>query len=135
MSWFLIYYHWSPHWCENIVMFQFQQNRLRVVFEIAQYDIFVVTFCDRYIFFDRNCIVMKFFSHLKCFKCVRFEKSCTNFSWKILNKTREKYKRKIQLNEEKLTKIISRLFQNKRILQQIDEKAKQKIEHFFEELN
>ena len=112
-----------------------QQNRLRVAFEIAQYDIIVATPCDRCLFFGRNCIAMKFFSRLKCFECVRFKKSCTNFSWKTLNKTREKYKRKIQSNEEKLTKVINRLLRNKRILQQVDEKTKRKIEHLLKELN
>ena len=123
------------YWCEGIAMSRFHQNRFRVAFEIAQYDVLVVTSCDRCLLFGRDCIVMKSFSRLKCFECVRFEKSCTNFSWEALDKTREEYKKKIQLNEEELAKIISRLLRNKRILQQIDEKAKRKIKHLLEELN
>ena len=120
---------------EGIVMSRSQQNRLRVASKIVQYDALIVTPCDRCFVFGRNCIMMKSLSRVKCFECVRSKKSCTNLSWEALNKTREKYKKKIQFDEEELTKIINRLLRNKRILQQVDEKAKRKIEHLFDELN
>ena len=41
----------------------------------------------------------------------------------------------MQSNEEELTKIINRLLRNKRIFQQVDKKAKRKVEHLFEDLN
>ena len=112
-----------------------QQNRFRVAFEIAQYDAFVIFSYDRCLFFNRYCVVMESSSRLKCFECVRSKKSCFNLSWETLDKTREKYKKKIQFNEKELTKVISRLLRNKRILQQIDEKTKRKIKHLLEELN
>ncbi len=69
-----------------------------------------------------------FSSRLKCSKCVRASKSCVNMSWSSLDQNREDLFIKIAKDEALLTIVIIRLLRNKKILKEIDAKAKRKTQ-------
>ena len=73
-------------------------------------------------------------NRLKCSECVRAGRFCVNLSWEALDKIREKYRKKVRENEQKIARVINRLLRNKSILQQVDERAKAKIRCFMEKL-
>jgi len=67
-------------------------------------------------------------SRLKCSKCVRASKSCVNMSWSSLDHNREDLFVKIAKDEALLTIVITRLLRNKKILKEVDAKAKRKTQ-------
>ena len=102
-------------------------SHLRAAAEIHRYDVSMNFSCDRCSNSDRFCIAMKdSFFRLKCSECVRVKKSCVNMFWSFLNSTREDLNIKIAIDEKKLITMITRLLRNKKILKEIDAKAKQK---------
>ena len=110
------------------------KNHLRLIFEIEQYKTDSVILCNRCFLFNERCIVMMNFFRLKYFICVKAERSYINLIWKSLNKTRTEYRKKIQNDKKKLSRLINCLFRNKQILKQIDERAKKKMQHLFNEM-
>ena len=110
-------------------MFRQQQSRIRLAFEIDRYDILVDFACERCSCFDKPCIAMKdSSSRLKCSKCVRARKACVNMSWISLDRTREDLFSKIAKNEVVLAIVITRLLRNKKMLKEVDAKAKRKTQ-------
>ena len=106
-----------------------QQSRLCVAFEIERYDTLIDIACERCSLFGHSCIAMEdFSSRLKCSKCVRASKSCVNMSWSSLDQNREDLFIKIAKDEALLTIVIIRLLRNKKILKEIDAKAKRKTQ-------
>jgi len=73
-------------------------------------------------------------SRLKCSKCVRASKACVNMSWTSLDRTREDLFSKVAKNEAVLTIVITRLLQNKKMLKEVDAKAKRKTQCFLFEV-
>ena len=111
-------------------------NHLRAAAEINRYDVSVNFFCDRCSDSDRFCIIIKnSFFRLKCSECVRVKKPCVNMSWSSLNSTREDLSIKIAADEKKLTTMITRLLRNKKILKEIDAKAKRKAQCLLSKMN
>jgi len=106
-----------------------QQSRIRLAFEIERYDILVDFACERCSCFDKPCIAMEdLSSRLKCSKCVRARKACVNMSWASLNRTREDLSSKIAKDEAMLAIVITRLLRNKKMLKEVDAKAKRKTQ-------
>jgi len=116
-------------------MFHQQQSRIRLVFEIDRYDILVDFACERCSCSSKSCIAMEdSLSRLKCSKCVRASKACVNMSWTSLDRTREDLFSKVAKNEAVLTIVITRLLQNKKMLKEVDAKAKRKTQCFLFEV-
>ena len=65
-------------------------------------------------------------SRLKCAECTRKGKPCVNMSWESLDKTREEYKAKVDADEKLLAEVMLRLLRNKKILEQANERARNK---------
>ena len=106
-----------------------QQSRIRLAFEIDRYDILVDFACERCSCSSKPCIAMKDSSScMKCSKCVRANKACVNMSWISLNRTREDLSSKIAKNEVVLAIVITRLLRNKKMLKEVDAKAKRKTQ-------
>ena len=106
-----------------------QQSRICLAFEIDRYDILVDFACERCSCSNKPCIAMKdSSSRLKCSKCVRANKVCVNMSWVSLDRTREDLSSKVAKNEAVLTIVITRLLRNKKMLKEIDAKAKRKTQ-------
>jgi hypothetical protein len=74
-------------------------------------------------------------SRLKCAECVKQNKPCVNLSWESLDKTREEYRKKVEEDEEELSRVMARLLRHKKILQQAEERAKKKAECLFAEMD
>ncbi len=105
------------------------QNRIRLAFEIDRYETLVDFACERCCCTSKPCIVMKdSSSRLKCLKCVRANKSCVNMSWASLDRTREDLSSKVAKNEAVLAIVITRLLRNKKMLKEVDAKAKRKTQ-------
>ena len=115
-------------------MFCFHQNRFRIAAEIQKYGIFSPSLCDRCFLSGLTCVVMEGSNRLKCSECVRAGRACVNLFWDTLDKTREKYRKKVRENKQEFARVINRLLRNKSILQQVDERAKTKIRCFMEKL-
>jgi len=106
-----------------------QQSRIRLAFEIDRYDILIDFAYERCSCSDKPCIAMEdSSSRLKCSKCVRASKACVNMSWVSLNRTREDLFSKIAKNEAVLAIVITRLLRNKKMLKEVDAKAKRKTQ-------
>jgi len=106
-----------------------QQSRICLAFEIDRYDILVDFACERCSCSDKSCIAMEdSSSRLKCSKCVRANKACVNMSWVSLDRTREDLSSKVAKNEAVLTIVITRLLRNKKMLKEVDAKAKRKTQ-------
>jgi len=106
-----------------------QQSRIRLAFEIDRYDILVDFACERCSYFGKPCIAMEdSSSRLKCSKCVHANKACVNMSWVSLDRTRETLSSKIVKNEAMLAIVITRLLRNKKMLKEVDAKAKRKTQ-------
>ena len=111
-------------------------NYFRVAAEIDRYNILMNFLCDSYFDSDRFCIAMKnSFFRLKYFECVRNKKFCVNMSWTFLNNIRKDFNSKIAADEKKLITIITHLLQNKKILKEVNAKAKRKIQCLLFEMN
>ena len=65
-------------------------------------------------------------SCLKCLECVRVRRLCVNLSQESLDKTKAKYKKKVEDNKKLLADVITRLLQNKKILAQAKQRAAKK---------
>jgi len=105
------------------------QNRIRLAFEIDRYETLVDFACERCCYISKPCIVMEdSSSRLKCSECVRASKSCVNMSWASLDRTREDLFSKVAKNEVVLTTMITRLLRNKKMLKEVDAKAKRKTQ-------
>ncbi len=106
-----------------------QQSRIRLAFEIDRYDILVDFACERCSCSSKSCIAMKdSSSRLKCSKCVRASKACVNMSWISLNRTREDLSSKVAKDEAVLAIVITQLLRNKKMLKEVDAKAKRKTQ-------
>jgi len=100
-----------------------------LAFEIDRYDILVDFAYERCSCFDKPCIAMKdSSSRLKCLKCVRASKACVNMSWASLDRIREDLSSKIAKDEAVLAIVITRLLRNKKMLKEVDTKAKRKTQ-------
>ena len=77
-------------------------------------------------FAGHNCVMMESNSRLRCSECVRLGRKCVNMSWESLDRTREEYRKKVEKDEEELSTLLARLMRNKKILQQANDRAKQK---------
>ncbi len=64
----------------------------------------------------------------KCSECVRANKACVNMSWVSLNRTREDLSSKVAKDEAMLAIVITRLLRNKKMLKEVDAKAKRKTQ-------
>ena len=106
-----------------------QQSRIRLAFEIDRYDILVDFAYERCSCSNKPCIAMKdSSSRLKCSKCVRARKACVNMSWASLDRIREDLSSKVAKNEVVLAIVITRLLRNKKMLKEVDAKAKRKTQ-------
>ena len=65
-------------------------------------------------------------SCLKYAKCTQLGHACVNMSQKSLDRTRDKYQKKVNEDEKLLATVISRLLRNKKILKQAEERARKK---------
>ena len=63
---------------------------------------------------------------LKYLECVCVSYLCVNLSQEFLNKTRAKYKKKVEDNKKLLVEVITRILRNKKILTQAKERAVKK---------
>jgi len=116
-------------------MFHQQQSRICLAFEIDRYDILVDFACERCSCSNKLCIAMEDSSScLKCSKCVRASKACVNMSWISLNRIREDLFLKVAKNEVVLAIVITRLLRNKKMLKEVDAKAKRKTQCFLFEM-
>ena len=68
-------------------------------------------------------------SRLKCLECVRVSCLYVNLSQESLDKTRAKYKKKVEDNKKLLTEVIARILRNKKILTQAKERAAKKAKY------
>ena len=68
-------------------------------------------------------------SRLKCLECVCVSHPCVNLSQESLDKTRAKYKKKVEDNKKLLTEVIARILRNKKILTQAKERAAKKAKY------
>ncbi len=105
------------------------QNRIRLASEIDRYGTLVDFACERCCCTSKPCIVMEdSSSRLKCSKCVRASKPCVNMSWASLDRTREDLSSKVAKDEAVLATVITRLLRNKKMLKEVDAKAKRKTQ-------
>ena len=105
------------------------QNRLRLASKIERHDSLVDLPCDRCCLTNRPCIAMtNSSSRLKCSECVRLRRACVNMSWSSLNRSREEYAFKVAEDEKLLATVITRLLRNKKILKEVNAKAKLKTQ-------
>ncbi len=113
-----------------------QQNRLRLAAEIQRYGTTVDFACDRCSSLKSLCIAMEDSrSRLKCSECVRAGKPCVNMSWQSLDRTREELSSKVAEDEKVLATVITRLLRNKKILKEIDLKARRKTQCLLSEVD
>lgn len=102
------------------------KNRLRLASEIQRHGKPATFSCDRCFWSEKCCVVMEGASRLRCSECVRIGRPCVNLSWESLDRTREEYQKKIDVDEEELAKVLARLMRNKKILRQAEERSKKK---------
>jgi len=106
-----------------------QQNRIRLASEIERYGVLLDISCDRCSLTGHSCVAMEdSSSRLKCSECVRAGKPCVNMSWSSLDRTREELSSKVAEDEALLATVINRLLRNKKILKEVDSKAKRKTQ-------
>ena len=74
-------------------------------------------------------------SCLKCSECVCVGRPCVNLSQESLDKTRAKYKKKVEDNKKLLAEVIARMLRNKKILAQAKDCAAKKAEYLANELD
>ncbi|KAK3082418.1 hypothetical protein LTR53_020390, partial [Teratosphaeriaceae sp. CCFEE 6253] len=55
-------------------------------------------------------------------------------SWASLDRTREEYQKKVEVDEEELAAVLARLMRDKKILRQAEDRAKQKALHLEAEM-
>ena len=111
------------------------QSRLRLASEIERHGSLVDLPCDRCCLTNRPCIAMAdSSSRLKCSKCVRLGRACVNMSWSSLDRSRKEYASKVAEDEKLLAIVITRLLRNKKILKEVDAKAKLKTQCLMSEM-
>ena len=111
------------------------QNRLRLASEIQRHGIISDIPCDRCFLSGHCCIAMEVKGRMKCSECVRLGRPCVNLSWDCLDRTREECQKKIDADEEELSRVLARLMRNKKILRQANERAKRKAQCLAEEID
>ena len=72
---------------------------------------------------------------LKCLECVCVSCLCVNLSQESLDKTRAKYKKKVEDNKKLLIEVIARILRNKKILTQVKERAVKKAKYLANKLD
>ena len=72
---------------------------------------------------------------LKCLEYVCVSYLCVNLSQEPLDRTRAKYKKKVEDNKKLLTEVIARMLHNKKILAQAKERAAKKAEYLANKLD
>ena len=72
---------------------------------------------------------------LKCLECVCVSCLCVNLSQESLDKTRAKYKKKVEDNKKLLIEVIARMLRNKKILAQVKERAAKKAKCLADKLD
>jgi len=106
-----------------------QQSRIRLASEIDRYGALVDFACERCCCSGKPCIAMEdSSSRMKCSECVRAGKPCVNMSWVSLDRTREDLSSKVAEDEAVLATVITRLLRNKKMLKEVDAKAKRKTQ-------
>jgi len=112
-----------------------QQSRIRLAFEIDHYGVLIDFACERCSCSNKPCIAMEDSSScLKCSECVRAEKACVNMSWISLNRIRKDLSSKVAKDEAVLAIVITRLLRNKKMLKEVDAKAKRKTQCLLSEM-
>ena len=74
-------------------------------------------------------------SSLKCLECVYVSCLCVNLSQDSLDKTRAKYKKKVEDNKKLLIEVITHKLRNKKILIQVKERAVKKAKYLANKLD
>ena len=74
-------------------------------------------------------------SCLKCLEYVRVSCLCVNLSQESLDKTRAKYKKKVEDNKKLLAEVIAHILCNKKILAQAKDRAAKKAEYLANKLD
>lgn len=74
-------------------------------------------------------------SRLKCSEYVRVGRLCINLSQESLDKTRAKYKKKVEDNKKLLAEVIARMLRNKKILAQAKDRAAKKAKYLANKLD
>ena len=72
---------------------------------------------------------------LKYLECIRISYLCVNLSQESLDKTRAKYKKKVEDNKKLLIEVIARILRNKKILAQAKERAAKKAKYLANKLD
>jgi len=101
-----------------------RQNQLRLALEIQRNGFISPVECDYCLINSKSCFVMA--GRLKCSECTRIGRPCVNMSWESLDRTREEYAKKVEVDEALLAEVVLRLMRNKKILKQAEERAKKK---------
>ena len=110
------------------------RNRLLLASEIQRQGTISDISCDRCFLSGHCCIAMEVGGRMKCAECVRIGRPCVNLSWDCLDRTREECRKKIDEDEEELSRVLARLMRNKKIIRQADERAKRKAQCLAAEL-
>ena len=74
-------------------------------------------------------------SYLKYLECVCVSCLYVNLSQESLDKTRAKYKKKVEDNKKLLTEVIARILRNKKILTQVKERTTKKAKYLANKLD
>ena len=72
---------------------------------------------------------------LKYLECVCVSYLCVNLSQESLDKTRAKYKKKVEDNKKLLIEVIAYILRNKKILAQVKERTVKKAEYLANKLD
>ena len=70
----------------------------------------------------------------KCSECIYQGKPCINLLWQSLDTTRAKLAKKIENTKVELARVLSRLFCQKKILYQANDRAKYKTKILFDKI-
>jgi hypothetical protein len=109
------------------------QRRLRLSSEIRKANTLAEIACNHCFLQGIDCYVMPE-SRLKCSECTRLGRPYVNMSWASLDRTRKEYEKKVKEDKKLLSEVIGRLLWNKKILQQVKERARKKAFYLASEM-